>query len=66
MKFLLEVNDSIIRKAIKQFQAHINNNIKYLDHVCHYCSYFVNLAQLKYMSDNNLIVIGAFNTNILN
>lgn len=65
MKFLSEVNDSTIRKAIGQFQAHNNNAIKHLDHVCCCFSQFVDSTQLKYISNNNPVVIAAFDTDIL-
>lgn len=65
MKFPPEVNDSTTREAIRRFQAHTDNAIKHLNHVCYCCSSFVDPAQLKHISDNDPIVMAAFDTDIL-
>lgn len=36
-----------------------------MDHVCYYCSRFVDLAELNLISDNELILMLAFESNIL-
>lgn len=65
VEFLPKVNDITIRKAIKQFQVNIDNAIKHLDHL--YCCYscFINLAQLKHISDQDPIVMAVFDIDIL-
>lgn len=65
IKFLLNVNDTTTCKMINRFQIYIDNVIKYLNYIYYYFSHFVNLAQLKHISDKNLVKIAAFNTNIL-
>lgn len=65
IKFLLEVNNVTIHKAIKQFQAYINNGIKYLDHIYYSYSRFIYTTQITYLSDNNLVIIIAFDTYII-
>lgn len=60
-----EVNDSIIRKAIRCFQVNIENAVKYIDHMCCCYSRFVDLLKLESISDNDVILMAALETNIL-
>lgn len=65
MKLFFEINDSIIGKAIRQFEVHNKNTVKYIDqvYICYNC--FFDSAQLKHIFNNNSIVIPAFDINIL-
>lgn len=65
IKFLLNINDITMNEAVKQFQDHTINAIKYLDHIYHYYSHFINLIQLKYISKKDLIIIVIFNIDSL-
>lgn len=60
-----EVNNSTIRKAIGHFQVNIKNIIKYLNYVCCYCNWFVNLLELESIPNNNVVLMAVFETNIL-
>lgn len=65
IKFPLEVNDLIIRKAISQFQAYTDIAKKHLDHICCCCNCFLDPGQLKHIFDTHPIVMTVFNTDIL-
>lgn len=43
IEFSSIINNLTIRNSIKQFQDHTTDTIKYLDHICCYCSCFINL-----------------------
>ncbi len=47
LTFPPKINNSIIRKAIGHFQVNIENIIEYIDHVCYYCSQFIDPLELK-------------------
>ena len=65
LTFPPEVNNSTTRKAIGRFQVNIENAVKYMDHV--YCCYsrFVDFSELKNISNNNTILMAAFEIYIL-
>ena len=65
MTFPPEVNDLTTREAIGHFQVNIKNAIKHINHICCYCSRFVDPSKLKNIPDNNAVLIATFETYIL-
>lgn len=65
IEFSSKENNTITCKAVKHFQINIDNAIKHLDHSYYYCRRFINLVQLKHISDKDLISITALDTEIL-
>lgn len=65
LTFPSEVNDFTTREAIEYFQVNIENTVKHMDHICCYCSRFVDQLELKSISDNNEILMAVFQTNTL-
>lgn len=65
MTFLSQLSDTIIQETIRRFYDNNDNPVKYMDHVCYYCSYFVELIELKLIPYNNPILITVFETCIL-
>ena len=64
-KFPFELNELLRHEAIRQFQAHTDNAIKYLDYICYCYSRFLDPSQLKHIFDNHLVVIAIFDVDIL-
>ena len=64
LTFPLEVNNSIIRKAIERFQVNIKNTVNYIDHVCCCHSRFFDFWELESIFDNNAVLMAIFKTNI--
>ena len=65
IEFPAIINDITTHDAVKQLQDHTTDAIKHLDNICCCCSRFVNPAQLKQISEKNLIIMAALNTAIL-
>ncbi len=65
LTFPSEVKDSISREAIGRFQVNIKNAVKHMDHVYCCCSRFVDPLELESIPDNNVVLMAAFETNIL-
>ena len=60
-----KINGSMTRKAIGCLQVNIENTVKHMDHVCCYCSRFVDPLELESIPDNNAILMAIFETYIL-
>lgn len=61
----LNINTVIMYEAMKQFQDYTTDVIKHLDYISCCCSCFVNPAPLKHISETHLIIMAAFNIDIL-
>lgn len=63
--FFLQLSNTIIQKAISHFYVKISNIIKNMNHIFYCCSQFYDLIKLNFILNNKLILIIAFETNIL-
>lgn len=64
IEFFSNLNDITTHEAIKQFEDHLPDTIKHLDHICSFSRCFVNPIGLKHKFENNSILLTAFDTNI--
>ncbi len=65
MVFPSKLSDTTIWETISCFQVQITNIIKYMDHICCFYSWCVDSIELDLILDNKLILMTAFETNIL-